>query len=336
MKKILLFLLAFCLVLAASCAEAPKEYIAQITAMDTTASIKVYDAKYSSVADECAELLIKLEAELSVTLTGSRVYHLNKNGSVPVTEHLKALVSISNSVSSATNGAFNPCIYPLVKLWGFTVNGENNVPSDEAIREALIGVTTSQLSLDGNNALISNGGQVDFGGIAKGYAADLIRDNLKAAGVEAALVDLGGNIQTVGTKEDGKLWNIAVNNPNGDGYVCILSVGETAVVTSGADSRYFIGNDGNRYHHIIDPKTGYPADSGLLSVTVVCENAAIADALATACFVLGVDDSLAVLEKFDAEAVFVSKDTVSFTKGLENKFTLDKTVEGEYKTVIID
>lgn len=337
MKKLIVLLTLFCVILASCEKKEPEGYTASINAMDTVAFVRVYDEKYAAFADECTELMLQLEAELSVTLTGSRVYHLNKNGSVPSTEHLKAITGYALELKDKTFGAFDPCIYPLVRLWGFTEeNDKKRVPSEDEIIETLKKASESKLYIKNDNLYISNGGAVDFGGIAKGYAAKLMLEILKENGVDAALIDLGGNIQTVGSKSDGTPWNIAIKNPVEDGYTCYLSLGETAVVTSGSDVRYFIGDDGKKYHHIIDPKTGYPSDAGIISVTVIHEDAAIADGLSTAFFVLGIEKSLEIAEHYGAEVVVIENEIISITKGLQDKFTLDESAKDKYNLKVLD
>ncbi len=335
-KFIITLVLTFCLFFQSCSEKSISEYTARINAMDTVAFIRVYDEKYANVADECAELMIKLEAELSVTLTGSRVYHLNKSGSVPLTNDLKNIIEYSDDLYSKTDGAFNPCVYPLVKLWGFTENSDDQtIPNSKDISRLKELVQSSRLYVEDGKAYVTSNGAVDFGGIAKGYAAELMMKKLKENGVNAALIDLGGNIQTVGEKNDGTEWNIAINDPAGDGFVCVLSLGETAVVTSGSDVRYFIGDDGKKYHHIIDTKTGRPVETELLSVSVIHPNAAIADGLSTAFFVLGIDKALPIAATYDAEVVFVKSGEVLITKGLENKFTPDTSAEGKYKLTVL-
>ncbi len=336
MKKRILcvFTVLICLLFQSCNKEQPKEYTAHVNAMDTVAFVRVYDERYSKLADDCAELMLQLESELSVTLTGSRVYHLNKSGNVPITENLEAIIQYAVDIKEKTNGTYDPCIYPLVRLWGFTENA-GIIPSEAEIEEAKKLVGKSELYVEDGIAHVTNGGAVDFGGIAKGYAASLMLKMLKENGVDAALIDLGGNIQTVGQKPNGASWNIAINDPAGDGYACILSLGECAVVTSGSDVRFFVGADGKKYHHIIDPASGYPADTGLLSVSVIHEDAAVADGLSTAFFVLGVDASLSIAKEYGAEVVFIREKEILITAGLENNYTPDASAEGKYKVTVI-
>ena len=172
-----------------------------------------------------------------------------------------------------------------------------------------------------------DGAQLDLGGIAKGYAADLLRAQLEKEGVTSATLDLGGDVFVMGRKTDGSDWRIAVKDPaDTESYLGVVSAADKFIVTSGVYERYFEEN-GVRYHHILDPKTGCPAASGLVSVTVLCENGAWADALSTACFVLGPDGALALRDDLadqgtDFELILVTDDgRVLYTDGLADAFT---------------
>lgn len=172
-----------------------------------------------------------------------------------------------------------------------------------------------------------DGAQLDLGGIAKGYAADLLRAQLEKEGVTSATLDLGGDVFVMGRKTDGGDWRIAVKDPaDTESYLGVVSAADKFIVTSGVYERYFEEN-GVRYHHILDPKTGCPAESGLVSVTVLCENGAWADALSTACFVLGPDGALALRDDLadqgaDFELILVTDDgRVLYTDGLTDAFT---------------
>ena len=175
-------------------------------------------------------------------------------------------------------------------------------------------------------ASLPDGVEIDLGSVAKGYTGDVLAGLLKAYGVESALLDLGGNIQTIGVKPDGTPWRIGVQDPEGDGYIGVVSVSGKAVVTSGGYERYF-ERDGARYWHIIDPATGTPARSGLASVTVVGDAGVVCDALSTALFVMGLDGALEHWREYrDFEAVLIADDgSVTVTAGLEDSFTLNQT-----------
>ena len=172
--------------------------------------------------------------------------------------------------------------------------------------------------------------QIDFGGIAKGYTSSRIMDIYKDNGITSGLVNLGGNVQALGTKTDGTKWKIAVQSPDDtEDYLGILSVQDKAVITSGGYERYF-EQDGVTYHHIIDPKTGYPAESGLVSVTIVSEDGTLADGLSTSLFIMGKEKAADFWRehKDDFDAILMSDDgTLYVTEGLENDFSTERTVE---------
>ena len=171
---------------------------------------------------------------------------------------------------------------------------------------------------------------IDFGGIAKGYTSSRIMDIYKDNGITSGLVNLGGNVQALGTKTDGTKWKIAVQSPDDtEDYLGILSVQDKAVITSGGYERYF-EQDGVTYHHIIDPKTGYPAESGLVSVTIVSDDGTLADGLSTSLFIMGEEKAADFWRehKDDFDAILMSDDgTLYVTEGLENDFSTERTVE---------
>ena len=176
-------------------------------------------------------------------------------------------------------------------------------------------------------------------GIAKGYAADLLRAQLEKEGVTSATLDLGGDVFVMGRKTDGSDWRIAVKDPaDTESYLGVVSAADKFIVTSGVYERYFEEN-GVRYHHILDPKTGCPAESGLVSVTVLCENGAWADALSTACFVLGTDGAFALRDDLadqgtDFELILVTDDgRVLYTDGLADAFTPNDESEYTYEAL---
>lgn len=325
MKKTISLLVLSVLFLTA-CQSDTQSYTAYTAAMDTSATVTVYGGG-KAAAEECARLFERLDGELSVTASDSAVAMLNENGRVEVTVALEKLIDISNLVNNATDGAFNVCVYPLVKLWGFTT-GAYRVPDDEVIAAAVDTVAASSVTVKDGFAVV-NGGEVDFGGIAKGYAAEEMAALLKERNVKAAIISLGGNIRTVGKKPNGEKWRIGINSPTGGGIIGTLSLDEAAVVTSGSYLRFFEA-DGKTYHHIIDPENGYPVDNGLVSVTVVAADAMIADALSTAFFVMGKDKAVQAAERLGVEAVFITENVVSVTSGLRESFTPDSSVEGVY------
>ncbi|MBQ9322583.1 MAG: FAD:protein FMN transferase, partial [Eubacterium sp.] len=232
-----------------------------------------------------------LEKLISVTLDSSEVFRLNRDGECRISYETALLLGRALALCEETDGAMDISIYPLVREWGFTT-GNYHVPPEEVIEALLEHVNYKALAMDSDIVTLPPQMAVDFGSIAKGFTGDRILQLLREGGVTSAILALGGNIQTLGTKPDGSLWRVAVQDPAGDGYAGILSVADSAVITSGGYDRYFEDEDGHIWLHILDPKTGYPAENGLISVTVVGEEGARCDALSTALFVMGEDEAI--------------------------------------------
>lgn len=298
----------FCLILAvaalglcACSADAPAQR--ELFAMDTLMSLQVWGDE--TVLGELTGELTRLDALLSVTDASSDIARLNDGATID--GEAAALVARAAEYSAETGGAFDPTVYPLVRLWGFTEETQR-VPDSDEIASALAHVGTENILLADNSVTLQNGAAVDLGGIAKGYAADCCAAILSASEATAALLSLGGNVQTYGTKPDGSDWQIGIADPAApDSAIGVISVGGTAaLVTSGGYQRNFTQN-GKTYHHILDPETGAPAESGLSSVTVIADCGAMADAYSTALFVMGLDEAIAFWRETQTfEAVFIT------------------------------
>ncbi|NCC67725.1 MAG: FAD:protein FMN transferase [Clostridia bacterium] len=297
----------------------------QFFAMDTVMSVTVSDGD-AGAAEAVQAMLYELDSALSRTQENSEISMLNISAGtgnpVALSDTIFDLLESAVALSERTKGAFNPAVAPIMDAWGFTTD-EKHVPSDEELQKLLPLLDLGALKLENGRALLTvEGMSVDLGGIAKGYAGDKAADLLSDYGVSSALVSLGGNITAIGTKPDGSDWRVAVRDPKDqESYLCILPLTDKTVSTSGGYERYF-EQDGVIYHHIIDPKTGYPARSGLQSVSVVSTSGTVADALSTALFVMGEEDALELWRASDDfEAVLVRDDgVVLVTEGLENGF----------------
>ena len=327
--------LALALSLSACGAAAPQSETRTVYAMDTVMNLTAYGSDAAAALESAEKELHTLDkAVLSRTAEGSELYALNAANGETVRfgteDALPALIETALAISEATNGAFDPTLAPVLDAWGFTKD-TRRVPSDDELAELLRHTGRDQVACthtaDGWAVALSDGAQLDLGGIAKGYAADLLRAQLEEEGVTSATLDLGGDVFVMGKKSDGSDWRIAVKDPGDtESYLGIVSASDAFIVTSGVYERYFEEN-GVRYHHILDPKTGCPAESGLVSVTVLCENGAWADALSTACFVLGPDGALALRDDLadqgtDFELILVTDDgRVLYTDGLADAFT---------------
>ena len=212
---------------------------------------------------------------------------------------------------------FDPTVYPLVCLWGFP-SGEYHIPTEAELTGALAHTGPQHLQLDGAAAALDAGCSVDLGGIAKGYAAELCARQLEDAGAQAAMLSLGGNVQTVGSKPDGSPWQVGIADPDdpSSAIAVVRFTGSKALVTSGDYQRYF-EQDGVRYHHILDPQTGRPVQNGLRSVTILADSGTLADGLSTALFVMGLERATEFWRaSSDFEAVFITEDgTICATEG---------------------
>ncbi|MDD4802006.1 MAG: FAD:protein FMN transferase [Syntrophomonas sp.] len=298
-------------------------------AMGTVISQKVYGKNGQVAVDKAANKITYLDSLLTFNDTQGDIYKLNLNAGIKGVELNPETVKIINKaqeVSAISRGAFDISVGPLVKAWGIGTNAER-VPTPEELNKLLPLINYKDIDVDNNVVSIKRKGQmVDLGGIAKGYAGDAVIEIYKQYGVNSAFINLGGNVVTVGNKPDGSPWKVGIRNPrpaqNENGKnLGIVKVADKAVVTAGDDQRYFIGN-GQRYHHILDPQTGYPARSDLMSVTLITDSSLDADALDTAVFILGFDRGRELLQQYGGvEAVFVTIDKkVYATAGLRDSF----------------
>ena len=325
MKRFSILIAALCLCLT-GCGKQTTEATAQIFAMDTVMDLTAYGENAAAALTDASREINRLERLLSRTIDTSEISQINAGGAVTVSEETASLLAQAQTYTAATDGAFDITIAPLVSLWGITTDSPY-VPTQQEIDALLPLVGSAHLHLSGDTATLDDGCAIDLGGIAKGYAADLLRAQLEKEGVTSATLDLGGDVFVMGRKTDGGDWRIAVKDPaDTESYLGVVSAADKFIVTSGVYERYFEEN-GVRYHHILDPKTGCPAESGLVSVTVLCENGAWADALSTACFVLGPDGALALRDDLadqgaDFELILVTDDgRVLYTDGLTDAFT---------------
>lgn len=305
MKKVLISLLLIALFLSGCSVSEPEE--ADIFAMDTLMNIKVWGSRDDLIL--VTEEIHRLEGILSATDSGSVLSQLNLTGSGTLSDDVLTLTEDAMALSEKTGGAFDPTVYPLVRLWGFP-DDEYHVPTMQELDETLPHIGTEHIHLENGFIEMDAGTMLDFGAIAKGYTAQKCIEILSKHGVTAALLSLGGNVQTLGTKPDGSDWAVGIADPEAPTQpIAVLTFqGSKALVTSGGYQRFF-EFDGQTYHHILDPKTGFPAENEIASVTVVCENGEIADAYSTALFVMGFDKACEFWKsQADFDAVFVMKD----------------------------
>lgn len=268
---------------------------AEIFAMDTIMNLTVYDSNASEVLADAKAMVQKYEGLFSVNVDSSDVAKLNASAGIPVkvSEETYEILQQSVRVSEQTDGLFDVSIYPLVRAWGFTTENYR-VPEKKEIQDILSHVDYRDLVL-GKDYMVTvpKDMQIDLGAIAKGYLSQKLMEFFAEKKVTAAVVSLGGNVQTYGKKPDGSLFRVGITDPlDGVSVYGSIEVGEKAVITSGSYQRYFEVN-GKKYHHIMDKRTGEPADSDLQSVTVIADRGETADALATALFIMGKEKAVA-------------------------------------------
>ena len=280
---------------------------------DTVITITIYDSQDETILDDCNKLMARYESLLSRTVEGSDIWNINhsEGKSVVISDETADILEKALHYCTLSDGAFDITIAPVVSLWDFHEDSERIIPEENLVREALSHVDYHIVNLDGNTVTLSDpAGAIDLGAIAKGYISDGLRDLLLSRGVNSALIDLGGNIMSVGSKQDGSPWRIGIRKPFAgmSDLIDIAQIRSGSVITSGSYERYFIVDD-VLYHHILDPTTGFPVKNELTSVTILSENGTDGDALSTTCFVLGTEKGLELIESLDGiEALFISED----------------------------
>lgn len=306
----------------------------ELQAMDTVMTLSVYDEHADDALAAATSEIHRLESLFSINQTDSEIGKLNTQKHATLSPDTQALLMKAIHIRKETGGAFDCTIAPLMEAWGF-YDKNYHVPTPTTIDSLLPLVNSEHITLtkDGQCTL-SNNAKVDLGGIAKGYTAERIIQILQEHGIEHALISLGGNIQTLGSKPDGSPWSIGIQDPlNTNQIIAKLQIHQGAVVTSGGYIRYF-EQDGHRYHHIINPHSGYPADSDLLSVSIISKDGTLADALSTALFVMGEDAAIRYWQnhKNDFDCVLITTDgRTLITPNITAGFTL---TSGETPEVI--
>lgn len=305
----------------------------QILAMDTYMTLTAYGEHGEKALEKAEEEIKRLDTMLSISATDGEVYTANQKGSAVLSEDAEKLLEASMEIHEATDGLFDITILPLMKEWGFT--DENyKVPEKKRILELLKNVDMSKIAYDKKDRQLTlpKDVQIDFGGIAKGYTSARVMEIFKECGVKSGIVSLGGNVQTCGTKPDGTSWRIGVQNPDTSAenpYIGALQVSEKAVITSGGYERYFEKN-GKTYHHILNPKSGYPAESGLVSVTIISEDGTLADGLSTSLFIMGKEKAVSFWkEKKESFDMILQEEggALFITEGIEKNFSSDLDYE---------
>lgn len=324
MKRLFLCLVSFLLLVFGSSCQTVRPVSRTLFALDTYCTVTAYGVEESSL-DAVEVRLAELEKQYSITEQDSLVSRVNRGELIALSEEPAALLRAAQSVSRETNGAFDVTVAPLVDAYGY-YSDDYRVPSDAELSKLLPLVGGADLVDQEGRLLLSEGQQIDLGGIAKGFIADCCIDVLREEGAHGAVLSFGGNVAAFGTKTDGAPFTVAIADPEDpDAYLGTLHLKDASLVTAGAYQRGFY-EDGVYYHHILDPKTGKPADSGLLSATVLCSDGARADALSTACFILGREGALDLWKREGGfELILVEEDgSILCTEGLNGNFTAEK------------
>ena len=300
-------------------------------AMDTYMTLTAYGEHAQEAVDKAAERVEALDALLSTGNENSEIYQLNQNGEATLSEEGEYLVERALELYKKTEGAFDIAIYPVMQAWGFPTQ-DYHVPDDDTLKEKLALADASKVNYDKDTRKIffdQDGMEIDLGGIAKGYTSSQIMQIYQDCGVTSGLVNLGGNVQALGCKTDGSKWRVAIQSPDDtEEYLGILEIEDQAVITSGGYERYF-EEDGVTYHHIIDPAIGYPADSGLISVTIVSDDGTLADGLSTSLFIMGEEKAAQFWRENsdEFEAIMETSDGELYvTEGIADSLTTDMDV----------
>lgn len=315
--------------------------------LNTAVQITLYDSQDKALLDDCLALCDKYELIFSRTNENSELYKLNHRKDTSdedsnavgqttpypvsgtadtwhISEDLASLLSEGLDITRESDGAFDIAIAPLTSLWDFTAE-DPKTPDDADIQKALPLCSSDDVTINGQNiTLPSDDIQFDVGAIAKGYIADRLKDFLVKKGVNSAIINLGGNVLCIGSKPDGTPFKIGIQKPFADRNEteAVMDITGKSVVSSGIYERCFKQN-GKLYHHILNPKTGYPYDNSLISVTIISDQSVDGDALSTTCFALGLEDGLKFAEKKGVQAVFITEDyELHYTDGFQGEINV--------------
>ena len=307
---------------------ASKEFFA----MDTYMEVDAYGDNGEKAVAKAEKEVNKLDSILSTGKSTSEISKLNKNKKQVVSADTMSLIKESVKISKETNSAFNPTIYPLMELWGFTTKNYY-VPKDNEIKPLLNHMDIDNIKIDESKNEVSfkdSNMKIDLGAIAKGYTSSKIIDIFKENNIKSGMVTLGGNVQVLGKKPDGSLWKVGIQNPISESeYLGVLQTSDKTVITSGGYERNFTKN-GKTYHHILDPSNGYPANNGLTSVTIISSDGTLADALSTSLFVMGKDKAIDFYKKSNYNFDFIlytSDNKLIISDGIEDIFFSNLDIE---------
>lgn len=305
---------------------------ASFYAMDTIFYITVFDGQKVHALQAARKEVERLDSLWSVTKPDSEISRLNRaeGKAMQVSKETMELLRYAQDMYQKTNGLLDVSLYPLLSAWGFTRDTQQ-VPSDEIIAQTLAGRGIDRVQLERDSVMMPAGVELEFGSIGKGYAADLVATTLRAYGATSAILSLGGNITVMGKKPDGTPWRIAIKDPSDtEKMLGVVELSEESLATSGGYERFFIEN-GVRYGHILDPRTGWPAETDLLSATVIAKEGRNADALSTTLYILGLDRSIdfyLAYRDFDFILVTISGE-VYISEGIDGRFSMTDNYAGK-------
>lgn len=312
--------------LLTGCSGLPKERDLSYTdtLFDTVISVRIYDSADEDVLKGCENLCKKYDAMFSNKIEDSEISQINNAGGAPVEVSEDTITLIKKGIyySEMSNGAFDITIGSVTDLWDFKAENPS-VPDKQKLADAVSHVNYKNIIIKDNTVrLLDAKAKLDVGAIAKGFIADRLKDYLEEEGVTHALINLGGNVLAMGKKLDGSEYNIGIQKPFDESGNPITSVkiSDQSIVTSGTYQRYFEQN-GKIYHHILDPKTGYPCENNLNSVTIITDSSLTADALSTTCFLLGYDKASNLINQLDnVDAVFITDENkIIYSENFQHK-----------------
>lgn len=298
--------------------------------MGTVMNISIYDKVDEKIFEDSFDIIRNIENKMSLNIADSEVNNLNNKGFndfVEVSDQTLFVLEKSMEYSKLSNGYFDVTIGPLVELWGIG-SDRARIPNSNEIKDSISKIDYQNVEIDGNKVKLNKDNMViDLGGIAKGYATDEVANFLKSKGVNRAIIDLGGNIYALGSKEKNIPWTVGIQDPFNEkrgNFVGVVKAIDKSVVTSGVYERY-LEQDGKKYHHILDPFTGYPVDNDLMSVTIISDNSIDGDALSTAVFALGTQKGYELVKSLEGiEAIFITKDKdIYLTPDVKNSFEIN-------------
>lgn len=328
LNKLILSTLLICVILSlAGCAKKP--VVAEASLMNTVMRVSLYGTQ--TQADEVIDTVMQIDNKFSKTAATSEIFALNHSmgAQYKVSDDTYSLIERIIKISNDTGGAFDPTLGAVVDLWGIGTERES-VPSEDSLNSALSKTDYKQIVLNEENNISIGNTLLDLGGAVKGYALDLVAAKLNALGVDSAVVSIGGSVYAKGTKPDGAKYKVGIRDPykEAQDYFATIELENSCVSTSGTYERGFYVGD-KYYHHIFDPKTGYPVDNELISVTIISQDGLLTDVYSTALFVMGLENGFSFAKQNNIAAIFVTKDKdVYLTDAVNCAFTItDKSYE---------